>query len=185
MTNPMSFHFTQEAAVHIYDQTDGFASVDELKSAVRDFFADFQCPKCNGHQCTGDFIGIVFRENRLHKEVKKTQTTGIIFRTTKDVYEDEFIKSIWRVESVQLRQKDGGWGILSDETEGYIKCNRKDCNWEVRGGTKAPGRTIRYMSILDIDQAIKKSLYGFTNDTTDANMIWDAAKRRYVGHIES
>ena len=49
------------------------------------------------------------------------------------------------------QKKDGGFGILSDESEGYIACARKDCGWEVRGGTKPKeGSSVRWVSINDI-----------------------------------
>lgn len=148
MTIPIHFHFSQQESVQVYDHVNGYDSIEELKAATRAFFDDFQCPECNGHQCVGNYIGVVFRENRLCREQRKTRTTGIIFRKTEEYYENEYVRSVWRIDGFQLRQKDGGYGIFSDETEGYIKCNRKDCNWEMRGGTKPRGKTTQYMSVL-------------------------------------
>ncbi len=139
------FEYTELERQRVYSDGLDFDSWGELKTTLKQYLKDYQCTTCKGHQCKGRDVNVLVRKVDLYREVEKTG----FFGGKKKV--DEFVKTAWRVEGVTLKQKDGGFGILSDETEGYITCTRKGCGWKISGGTKEKGDSgVRWVSINDI-----------------------------------
>ncbi len=141
----IAFNYTEEERQRSYSDGMDFDSWGELKSFAKEALKNFECPYCQGHQCEGQLVYFQVRKVDLYREVEKSGWFG----GTKHV--DEFVRTVWRIEGLYLKQMDGGWGIFSDESEGYIKCTRKDCSWEVRGGVKPQEESgIRWYSINDL-----------------------------------
>lgn len=139
------FEYTELDRERVYSTGVDFDSWADLKSTVKEYLKEYECPQCKGHQCKGALLHFHVRKVDIYKEVEKPK----LFGGTKKV--DEFVKTVWRVEGAYLKQKDGGLGLLSDESEGYIKCTRKSCGWETRGGTKPKtGGGVVWLSINDI-----------------------------------
>lgn len=139
------FRYVELERQRSYSNGTDFDSWGDLKKAVNAFLKDYECPRCRGHQCAGDHLVFDTRKVDIYREVEKQK----LFGGTKKA--DEFVKTVWRVEDAYLRQRDGGLGILSDETEGYLKCTRKDCGWEIKGGIKPKtGGSVQWVRIKDI-----------------------------------
>lgn len=140
------FRYVEKDRARVYSaSTYDFDTWDELKKRVKSALDNFECPTCKGHQCRGDLLYFEVRKVDIYREVEKPK----LFGGTKKV--DEFVKTAWRIEGMYLKQKDGGFGILSDESEGYIECKRKDCGWNERGGTKPKdGSGVRWVTIGDL-----------------------------------
>lgn len=139
------FDYVELERLQVYSEGQDFDSWGALKSAVKECLDDYECPNCKGHQCKGRFVLTIVRKVDIYREVEKTG----FFGGKKKV--DEFVKTAWRVEEIVLKQKDGGWGILSDEDEGFIACGRKNCGWEIRGGTKPVGESsVRWVTLGEI-----------------------------------
>jgi hypothetical protein len=141
----INFDYIELDRGRVYSEGQDFDSWGELKSSVNRVFADYECPTCKGHQCTGRYVNVLVRKVDIYREVEKTG----FFGGKKKV--DEFVKTAWRIEDVTLKQRDGGWGILSDESEGLIACSRKGCGWQIRGGTRPPDdASVRWLTVGDI-----------------------------------
>lgn len=139
------FRYVELERQRSYSDGADFESWSDLKDATKKFLESYQCPRCQGHQCDGDHLIFETRKVDIYREVEKST----FFGGTKKA--DEFVKTVWRVENAFLKQRDGGLGILSDETEGYVKCTRKDCGWELRGGKKPKtGGGIQWVPIKDV-----------------------------------
>lgn len=139
------FDYIELERQRVYSDGQDFDSWRELKTAVKRVLSEYECPSCKGHQCKGRQVQTLVRKVDVYREVEKTG----FFGGKKKV--DEFVKTAWRVENIVLKQKDGGWGILSDEDEGYVSCSRKGCGWEMRGGAKPQSESnVRWVTIGDL-----------------------------------
>jgi hypothetical protein len=43
---------------------------------------------------------------------------------------------------------------------------------------------MKWLSLNDIEQGLKRKIYRITNNTDGSALVWDSEKRTYVGHIE-
>jgi hypothetical protein len=43
---------------------------------------------------------------------------------------------------------------------------------------------VRYLSILDVEQGLKRGIYRFFNQADGSALVWDGERRQYVGHVE-
>jgi|GEM_PF-4875420 len=41
-----------------------------------------------------------------------------------------------------------------------------------------------FMSIVQIEQGLKRGIYQFLNQANGCALVWDAERRKYVGHVE-
>ncbi len=42
-----------------------------------------------------------------------------------------------------------------------------------------------FMSLAQIEQGLKQGIYRFRNRADGCALVWDAARRQYIGHVES
>jgi len=114
------------------------SSFDTLKSAVREFFEDFECEACGSKRISGDRVVVRYDRLRLHKDVEETGWFGRKHLTTK------FIKEVYKVSGIYLRP-----GSLF-VSPGYIACLA--CGWKIKGQRKS---YIRWMSVNDLENALR------------------------------
>ena len=43
---------------------------------------------------------------------------------------------------------------------------------------------MRFLSLHDIEQGIKRRIYNFQNQSDGTALVWDSEKRKYIGHVE-
>lgn len=43
---------------------------------------------------------------------------------------------------------------------------------------------MQFMSILEIEQGLKRGIYRFLNQANGCALVWDSERRKYIGHVE-
>lgn len=43
---------------------------------------------------------------------------------------------------------------------------------------------MQWLSLLDMEQGLKRRIYTFFNQTDGSALVWDSEQRRYIGHVE-
>jgi hypothetical protein len=128
--NSISLTYEYKSAEKVYEsRANDFASEKELKNAIKNWFAECQCPNCKGRKLRGDRVIVTIGKVRVYEQVKQPK----LFGGTK--YVDRHVKDSWRLYDAFLKP--------ASIFKGYIKCT--NCNWEIKAGSD-----IRWLSINDI-----------------------------------
>lgn len=116
---------------HAVDNSCDFSTKGALKKYIKEYFKNYTCPSCGGHQVDGEKIIVEIGKVKLFKEVKKGGFFG------KSKFKNEHFKDSYRVYNIQIESS----GFL--KFAGYLRC--KSCGWEQKGE-----KGVRWLSVNDI-----------------------------------